>query len=184
MDTRHRSPARDISAYTLTELMIGLALVGILLSWGVPNFVGVFQRNLLSTQTDLLVHHLFYARTEAITRNLPVVVCRSENARNCTPSSSSKADWSMGWLVFVNTDNDKTRDPDEPILRVGNAVPAPISVHFNQWWRIKFRPNGGAGNGSFTLCDGLGNNRRITVYRSGRTRVTKINTDEEFCPAS
>ena len=184
MDTRHRSPARDTCAYTLTELMISLALTGILLSWGVPNFVGIFQRNLLTTQTDLLMNHLFHARAEAITRNLPVVICRSANARDCSRSSSSKANWGIGWLVFVNADNDKTRDPDEPILRVGDAVPAPVSVHFNQWWRITFRPNGGAGNGSFTLCDGLGNNRRITVYRSGRTRVTQIDTDEEICPAS
>lgn len=184
MDTRHRSPARGTCAYTLTELMISLALVGILLSWGVPNFIGLFQRSLLTTQTDILTNHLFHARAEAITRNLPVVICRSANARNCSHSSSSKANWGIGWFIFVNTDNDKIRDPDEPILRVGDAVPAPISVRFNQWWRITFRPNGGAGNGSFTLCDGQGNNRRITVYRSGRTRVTQIDADEEICPAS
>jgi len=184
MDTQHRSPARFIGAYTLIELMISLALVGILLSWGVPNFVGLFQRNLLTTQADILMSHLFYARTEAITRNLPVVICRSANASNCSQSSSSKADWSMGWLVFVNSDGDKARDPDEPVLRVGNTVPAPISVRFNQWWRITFRPNGGAGNGSFTLCDGLGNSRRITVYRSGRTRATQMVSNEEDCPAS
>jgi type IV fimbrial biogenesis protein FimT len=183
MHMRQPADVRLLPGYTLIELMLGLALLGILLTWGVPNFVDLYQRNLIATQTQRLMGDLFHARSEAIKRNKPVVICRSQDASHCTPSSTSQADWSMGWITFVNEDEDKNRDPDEPVLRRGGTVPGPLSVQFNHWWRMTFRPNGGAGNGTFTLCDQAGNEYRITVYHSGRTRVSKSKADSSTCPA-
>ena len=184
MLTRYRADARLPHGVTLIELMVGLTLVGILLSWVVPSFIGLYQGNLLAAQTERLVSDLYHARSEAIKRNLPVVICRSDDTINCTPSARSEADWGIGWISFVNRDNDKFRDAGEQLLRVGTAVPEPVSLQFNHWWRLTFRPNGRAGNGTFTLCDPDRNQYKITVYMSGRTRISKQREAAEGCPES
>jgi len=184
MPTRYRADGRLPHGVTLIELMVGLTLVGILLSWGVPSFIGLYQRNLLAAQTERLASDLYHARSEAIKRNLPVVICRSIDTANCTPSSQSVADWGIGWISFVNRDNDKIRDPGEELLRVGTSVPERVSLRFNRWWRLTFRPNGRAGNGTFTLCDPDRNQYKITIYLSGRTRISKQREAVEGCPKS
>ena len=185
MDKWTWQPARVFRAYTLIELIISLALIAILLSWAVPRFVDTFQKNLLTTQSYRLMNDLFHARSEAIKRNLPVVICRSRDALSCEHSNKSDADWSIGWISFVNADQDKLRDSDETILRIGAAVPAQISLHFNQWWRFTFSPTGVSGSGSFTFCDKLGHHgRRITLYRSGRARISSTGPELTDCPAS
>lgn len=182
MQTRYRTSGSPYQGITLIELMVGLALVGILLSWGAPDLIGLYQRNLLSAQTERLVSDLYHARSEAIKRNLPVVVCRSDDAANCTPSSHSLSDWGIGWISFVNRDDDKFRDEGEELLRVGTSVPKRVSLQFNHWWRLTFRPNGRAGNGTFTLCDPDRNQNKITVYMSGRTRISRRREAEFGCP--
>lgn len=184
MRPSHLADGRLPYGYTLIELMLGLSLLGILLSWGVPNFVGLYQRNLLGGQTERLASDLYLARSEAIKRNTPVVICRSDDASNCTPSSSSRADWGIGWIAYVNDDHDKDRDPDEELLRARGALPGQISLQFNRWWRLTFRPNGRVGNGTFTLCDPDRNEHRITVFLSGRTRIDKRPMGNSRCPAS
>jgi type IV fimbrial biogenesis protein FimT len=170
------------AGYTLAELFVGIAIAGILLAWAVPNFIDLYQRNALTTQTNRLFSHLVYTRSEAVKRNLPVVLCRSDDGSSCLRSSAAQTDWSMGWIIFVNTDDDKVRDPEETLLRAGQALPPEITLHFNQWWRVTFRPSGRSGNGSFTLCARSGHQKRITLFLSGRTRLSEPTTDECTSP--
>lgn len=184
MHLRHSADMRLRHGFTLIELMIGLALIGILLSWGVPSFVNLYQRTLLASQTGRLASDLFHARSEAIKRNLPVVICRSEDASSCASDGSSRSDWSVGWITFANKDDDKVRDPDEDVIRIGAPVPRKLSLHFNHWWRLTFRPSGRAGNGTFTLCDAEKNQQKIVVFLSGRTRISRQRDASKGCPES
>ena len=151
---------------------------------GVPGFVDLYRRNLLSAQTERLLSDLHHARSEAIKRNRPVVVCRSEDGTTCAPTRRSLSDWGSGWISYVNLDDNKSRDAGEVLLRVGSAMPAHLSLRFNHWWRLTFKPNGRAGNGTFTLCDPDLNQHKITVYLSGRTRISRRREAPEGCPES
>ena len=186
MDVHNFIRATKLEGITLIELLISLALISILLSWGAPNLISLYHRNELSSEANTLLTHLMHTRSEAMKRNLAVVICRSEDGDRCLRSSSSRADWSMGWLIYANADDDKVRDPAEPIIKIGNKLPSNISLHFNQWWRLTFRPTGRTSNGTFTFCDPGGNVRRIIIYRSGRFRMSSpdVNDVTNPCRAS
>ena len=184
MTKRYYQVLRRGQGLTLIELMMGLALLGILLSWGVPNFKTLHDKNLLRTRSDLLLNHLHLTRAESIKRNLPVVICRSQDHVTCFPGNTASTDWGMGWMIFVDVNSNRVRDTDEPILRVATAVSNQVSIRFNQWWRLTFSPDGGAGNGSFILCNDSGQTQIIVIYRSGRTRQTKTHTSGNECPFS
>lgn len=169
-DSVHVSTLRGI---TLIEVLITLALIVILSSWGIPEFIALYQKNTLASEVNTLLTHLMQTRSEAMKRNVPVVICRSENGSSCLRSGSSSTDWSVGWLIYANADDDKLRDPVEPIIRVRHKLPSNLSLHFNGWWRLTFKPTGRTGNGTFTFCDLQANSRRIIVYRSGRFRVSE-----------
>ena len=178
MEVQHFICSVKLDGITLIELLISLALIAILLSWGTPGFISLYHRNVLSSEANTLLTHLMHTRSEAMKRNLSVVICRSEDGDSCVRSSSSRADWGMGWLIYANTDDDKIRDPAEPIIKIGNKLPKSISLHFNQWWRLTFRPTGRTSNGTFTFCDPGGNVRRVIVYRSGRFRMSSSGANE------
>ncbi len=89
MKTRH-------TGFTLFELMIGLAIMGILVSLAVPSFQD-YGRNtrVIAAQNDL-VTALNYARSEAIRRSTPVTVCATSNFTTCAAGTF----WVNGWLAF------------------------------------------------------------------------------------
>ena len=171
MEVQGLTYARKLRGITLIELLVTLALIAILMSWGIPDFIALYQKNTLTSEVNKLVTHLMHTRSEAMKRNLPVVICRSIDGTSCLRSASAHADWSVGWLIYANADNDRVRDPTEPIIRVRNKLPSNVSLHFNGWWRLTFKPTGRTSNGTFTFCDPQANSRRVVVYRSGRFRV-------------
>ncbi len=171
---------------TLPELLIAIVLLGILLSWGAPNFIELYQRNALTTEANRLLTHLMHTRSEAIKRNLPTVICRSEDGISCVASTRARTDWGMGWLIFANSDKDKLRDETEPVIAVGARLHPALSLNFNQWWRLTFQPTGRTANGTFVLCSQNGDARLITVYRSGRFRLSNPQREGSTnpCPPS
>jgi Tfp pilus assembly protein FimT len=162
--------------------MFSLALLGILLSLGVPAFLNIYERNLLVAETESLLGDLYHARSEAIKRNQTVVICRSKDAASCAPSDRRDADWGIGRMTFVNADSDGIRDHSETLLRVARPTPERVTLRFNHWWRITFGPDGRTGNGTFTLCDRTGNERAVTIYLSGRIRLSKRVPGDGSCP--
>jgi type IV fimbrial biogenesis protein FimT len=89
MRTRH-------TGFTLFELMVSLAIMGILVSLAVPSFQE-YGRNtrVVAAQNDL-VTALNLARSEAIRRSTPVSVCATSNFTTCANSTF----WVNGWLAF------------------------------------------------------------------------------------
>lgn len=160
--------------FSLVEMLVTLAIMGILLAAATPAFVSMVREDRLVSEINLLLADIHLARLEAIKRNQDVVLCRSADGRDCERSSTMRADWSIGWIVYVNPDQDKQRDPGEPLLRVREPLDAGMTLHFNQWWRVAYHGDGSAKNGTFTLCDARGaeHARGLTLYYTGRPRVT------------
>ncbi|MGI9201739.1 MAG: GspH/FimT family protein [Woeseiaceae bacterium] len=102
-DGRSRQRVAVRSTYTaqhgfnLLELLIALAILGIITAIAVPSFQSVSINSNLSTETNDLVSSLRLARSEAAKQGLNVTVC-SANAG--LTACSGSADWSTGWLVI------------------------------------------------------------------------------------
>lgn len=76
------TPHNTEPGFTLIELMVTLAVAGILLAVGIPSYRSLTVGNHLSTVSNQLVSSLQVARMEAIKRNGPVQFCGDTAAAN------------------------------------------------------------------------------------------------------
>lgn len=102
---------------TLIEVLIALCVVAVLLASAVPAFTGALDRLRLSTTVNELVLAVNLARAEATARRARTAVV--PRARN---------DWSSGWLVFIDANDNGQLDPGETVVRAFDAVPARMTV--------------------------------------------------------
>ncbi len=160
--------------FTLIEVMVTVALLAILIAAVAPSFRGLLLDNQAATQANAVVTSLMFARSEAIKRNAPVVMCQSGAGADCDAGN-----WADGWIVFADANNDATVDPGEPILQTVGKLPAsfaltadPVSVS-----DFTYRPDGSVTTAAdFLLCppdDVSSRARQIQVDASGRPVVVK-----------
>ena len=57
---------KSIRGFTLIELVMSIAIVGILLTVGIPSFIALITNNRIVTQTNDFVSDLAHARAEAV----------------------------------------------------------------------------------------------------------------------
>jgi type IV fimbrial biogenesis protein FimT len=169
------------AGFSMVELMVTLAIAGILLASAGPSFVDLVRDKRITAEINLLLADVHLARMAAIKRNRDVVLCRSADARHCDQGGGRQADWSMGRIVYIDLDGDKQRASGEPLLRARPALPHGLRLRFNQWWRVLYHPDGSARNGSFTLCDPRGpdHGRTLILFYTGRPRIDDKRADGE-----
>lgn len=175
--------------FTVLELMIAVAVLGILLGVGVPSFNAIMRQNRLAGQTNDFLAAAAMARSEAVKRGTLVSLCPA--AADGSDACSGDDAWSNGWLVFVDEGvagviND---DTDLVIQRWPAAAEQRINITNPDTNFISYRNDGattlGLGNrATFTVApernycaDPLGA-RSVVVSAAGRVNVTRIN-----CPS-
>jgi type IV fimbrial biogenesis protein FimT len=174
--------SRHPRGFTLIELMVTIALAGILLGLGVPSFIEMYVRNRLATYSNDFTGSVNYARSEAIRRGKPVSICRRNTDATCIGGS-----WSNGWLVVVNENNVNPTAvaPGGPILRVHEALASGYTLdpngNFDNY--VTYRADGSANNvGTFAVChDGNTVGARAIVLTRLRPRLAK-DTDGDGIP--
>jgi len=156
--------------FTLYELLMTLALVGIVLAAGLPAFSSTLARQRQAVEINALFHAIHLARKESIVRRKVVSLCPSQDGRSCEPSR----DWSAGWIMFENADRDSPPriDPGEATLQV-HRVSDEVRILANRrgfTLRATFLR---ATNGTFVVCDRLGRTRGkgLVISYTGRPRV-------------
>lgn len=101
------------AGFTLFELMVGIAIAGILMGLAVPSFQE-YGRNarVIAAHNDLSTA-LHYSRSEAIRRAARVSLCPSSSFTHCGDATA----WPSGWFAFVDDNADGQRQEGEAILR-------------------------------------------------------------------
>jgi len=154
------------SGLTLIELIVVIAVIGILSSVAVPRFREFIQNSRTTTATNQLVTAINVARSEAIKRGQTARVCASSDQTACNSS-----DWTDGWIVETDT----AAGPSE-VVRVWEALPASANVtESSSADRIVFNARGAADDPrDFTLwfddCTGEAQ-REIDINAPGRPAV-------------
>lgn len=154
--------SKRISGFTIVELMVTVAIAGILLAVAVPSFNQMTVNSRLTAQANDMVGALNLARSEAIKRNTRVSFCRatSETATTCATSAAA---WT-NWIVMTGSGN---------VIRRGvvNTTAGAIFVRSTLTTdAVTFGPEGLARTGTSLVAD-----QRITVCAArnqGGRRVT------------
>ena len=103
--------------FTLLELMIVLAIAGILAAVAGPGFKSMMRGSAVVAGRDQVASAVKMARGEAIYRKTFATLCASTNQATC----SAGADWKDGWIVFSDIDGDG---------QVDNGVDTLIDVNY------------------------------------------------------
>lgn len=173
--------------FTVLELLVAISVAVILLTIGIPSFMQIIAENRRVSYTADVFNTLNFARSEAISRNLSVIVCKSADGERCSPSGA----WSDGWLVYANLEGDLGEDD------FGNGEPDAGDVHLlsNQGLKgytmtspdydshVQYIPAGRAAPaGQFELCPANGKieGRIVRINAAGRATTPTASTPD--CP--
>ena len=168
--------------FTLYELLIVLLLIALLTGVAIPNFANLAANGRIRTEVNALFHAIHVARKESIMRRKVVSLCPSADGRQC----SATLDWSLGWILFSNSDRDEPPriDPDEPVLQV-HRTQGDIRITANRRGFTLRATEKRATNGTLVVCDrkNRGVSRALVVSYTGRPRVAirRRNGESYFC---
>lgn len=166
------------SGFTLYELMITLAIVGVILAYGIPNMAEYRQNSRMTGAANDLHSSFHLARSEAARSKAFISICASSDSMSANPTCSGE--FEDGWVVFEDTDGDVVVDAGEPILRVHPAIADGININSqgaNDYFA--FSPSGqgrgdvaGPAMTTVVFCDARGN--QLAAGGSSAARVLVV----------
>ena len=148
---------KHAAGFTLIELMVAIAILGVLVSLGIPSFNNFIQRSRLEAAVSDLSDSFKYARSEAIQRNTAVRV---------DPVAGGYND---GWTVLVVDGATELRVHDQAFHPDISLTCTDVACTD----AMDFSGRGTATSASFMLeHDVSGDIRYICVMLSGNVRVS------------
>ncbi|QZA77531.1 GspH/FimT family pseudopilin [Deefgea tanakiae] len=168
------------AGFTLIEMMIVVALMGIIAGIAAPNLQTFMKNGHLTGASEELINSLGLAKSEAIKRGESVTICNSANPSADAPTcKTGTPDWRTGWVVFVDANGDKQLDTGETVLRVTQAIKNVDSITSNSnQLAIRFRSVvlAGSSDTNITFCNSGATARIVSVDKMGRISRTQSGT--------
>jgi len=170
---------RTQSGFTLYELMITLLIVGVVLTFGMPNLTAFSQNSRITTTANDLHAAFQVARSEAARAKSNITICASDNSM--TPGADCQGSWEDGFIVFIDSNGDIARaGANETVLRAQPGIAAGVNlVIANNSSYFSYASTGlGRGNvggapavSQIIICDDRGLVETSKDYSAGRLFV-------------
>ena len=173
-------------AFTLIELLITIAVAGVLIAIAVPSFKSAIIGNQLNTISSELADAMSTARNESVNRNKTMILCRTDTAESAACKTGTIWEY---WIIKQNTSTSKEDD----VIRRGNFSSQKASIEITtfkiQDSKINFNTDGLVRSGSSLLDDAqfivctknLTENTGRIIKLNAIGQVSIIKSDKE-CP--
>lgn len=131
------------SGFSLVELLVVMAIFGIIAAISMPSFRDFTLRRAISGQISELASAMRLARSEAIKRGREVSMCPTDNPNRAQPGcnrnglNNGGGEWGRGYLIFIGSISHGSQ-----YIRVQQAGAQGVSIKANAHDAIRFRPNG------------------------------------------
>jgi type IV fimbrial biogenesis protein FimT len=159
---------RDVHGFTLLDLLIALTILGILFGIAIPSLKNAVARVQAGSARSAITTTLFDAQRNATVLGQQIVICPGES------QCSGGADWSQGWLAFIDRDGNRMLGPGEQVVQHEAKLPAGVRLRGSVGRpRIVYQPNGSSAgaNITFTLCDRRGPEDALALILSNGGRL-------------
>jgi type IV fimbrial biogenesis protein FimT len=162
------------SGFTLIELVIALAILGIIFAIAIPSYASAMARAKMGAAESAIFTSINNAVNFSFIGGTRAVLCPSTNGTSC----ENTFDWSRGWIVFEDKNANRERDADDRKLDSFNEISSELHILTSEGrTRIAFQSGGGnfGSNAHFKLCDERSPERSRSLFLSntGRIRVAK-----------
>ncbi|HEV7123779.1 MAG TPA: GspH/FimT family pseudopilin [Rhodanobacter sp.] len=167
----------QVSGFTLLELMVTLAVVGILGVVAIPNFRSFMLNQRRDTLVDALVASLHYARNQALNLDQSTTLCAGTPGVSCSGGS-----WASGWEVVQAPPSASAVLLTTHVLQSTSSVPALTAVHASTGFRftgnglVTFLPTLAGGVEILKICDARGSTYARAVEINGAGYVQSSST--------
>jgi type IV fimbrial biogenesis protein FimT len=115
-------PGNRSHGFSLVQLMITVAIVGILTGIAIPSFKYITNATRIANEINGLLGDLQYARFAAVKAGRTVTVCSSANPTAASPTCSTSTNWATGWIVFTDITGSGQFAAGEGVLRRQQAL--------------------------------------------------------------
>lgn len=167
MHPDHRHPAPRARGFTLTELLVTMAISALLLALATPSFQQLRREAALRTAASQTLAALHLARRLALARGQSVSVCPTVDGQRCAFGGTR-------WVLFANAPggSESRLDSGDQVLRTWQ-LPAGVEVGGSRGYAA-FQPRPGAAatvTFEFSYRGSPGAGRSIVVSQTGRPRL-------------
>ncbi|CAI8929831.1 type IV fimbrial biogenesis protein FimT [Pseudomonas sp. IT-196MI5] len=159
--------------FSLIELLMGLAITGIVLHLVSPTYGALIESNQREQAAQALFSGIRTARTEAIVRNQAVVI------------HGINGDWSQGWRILLDISGKGEMDSDNPLLAERQSG-ARISIVGNSTVEssIRFRGQGESlFGGTLHVCAVREqvSQHQVVLAKTGRVSLRSDKAEHPLC---
>lgn len=159
---------RGCTGLSLAELVTVLGVVAVTAAVAAPNLNDLLRGQQLRTAAGDLHGAIQLTRSQAIARNERVKL---------TPNDEAGRDWSRGWTVYVDRDNDRRPGEDDEILAVHSPLPQgmQVSYSFTSPAPPQYIAYNGAGRSCSDTNSAASRLGTLSLFHGGKVRRIKIN---------
>lgn len=156
------------SAFALVELMAVLFVTAIVLAIAVPDMRAMLRQYQFNAAVNDLSGAIGLARAQAMARGQRVVLA---------PAEPAGADWSLGWVAFVDRDGDRRPGGDEELIATHGPVAKGIVVSavFSSQKLPDYLAYNSAGRSCTATSSAAARWGTLSLFQGEQTRRIKIN---------